>query len=409
MQELEPKRKESKREKLKRRYERFPNLVIATGTVFGGGVLFWSYILAMGLSSGNPKEMVASFFSGFIAACLISLFLLYPFVLTVLNLLQLCAPGRLGMKPASVKVTDAVTALFGAVCASCYLEVFDEIQFKDWTEVLYNSEIHSPVATWTVPTLVAVGLAGAMGYLVLRYVPLEKLPPLACVFAMAGMYLGIGLCVLFLIQLSAHDWMLCLYAGNLLLIFVKTIRFVCTQHERAKHWCGWAFLLMWPLLGILVAFLVLFGQKPDSIIAAWTQTSDWTLSLQQAPPNVMYDEHYLCTVAAGGHPGIVRPLRMGERHGHRIVVNRQLLVANAFEELLSERLPGIHRGLRYVYDTYGYPVARHIKTRFAADLVYFLMKPLELFFVLVLYLFDAKPENRIAVQYLGNRRNGSYL
>ena len=29
------------------------------------------------------------------------------------------------------------------------------------------------------------------------------------------------------------------------------------------------------------------------------------------------------------------------------------------------------------------------------------MKPLEYFFVTVLYLFDTKPEDRIAVQYLG--------
>ncbi len=158
---------------------------------------------------------------------------------------------------------------------------------------------------------------------------------------------------------------------------------------------------MWPLLGVLTAILILFGQKPDSLIQAWTQTSDWTLSLQKAPPNVLYDEHYLCTVAAGGHPKVVRPLRTGVRHGHRIVVNRQLLVANAFEDLLAERLPGVHRQLRHFYDTYGYPIARHIRSRWMADLVYFIMEPLEYFFVIVLYLFDTQPENRIAVQYLG--------
>lgn len=98
---------------------------------------------------------------------------------------------------------------------------------------------------------------------------------------------------------------------------------------------------------------------------------------------------------------MVKPLRMGERHGHRIVVNRQLLVANAFEDLLSERLPNTHRRVRHFYDTYGYPIARHIKSRWTADLVYLLMKPLEYFFVTVLYLFDTKPEDRIAVQYLG--------
>ena len=36
----------------------------------------------------------------------------------------------------------------------------------------------------------------------------------------------------------------------------------------------------------------------------------------------------------------------------------------------------------------------------AADAVYLIMKPLEWLFVAVLYLFDAKPEDRIARQYL---------
>ena len=43
----------------------------------------------------------------------------------------------------------------------------------------------------------------------------------------------------------------------------------------------------------------------------------------------------LCTVALRGHEKLVRPTRMGLRRGERIVVNRQLCVANAFEQLLE--------------------------------------------------------------------------
>lgn len=154
-----------------------------------------------------------------------------------------------------------------------------------------------------------------------------------------------------------------------------------------------------PLLGILIAVLTLFGQAPDSIIQAWTETSDWTLSQQVAPQNIHMDMHYLCTVAAGGHKKVVKPLRVGKRHGHRVLVNRQLCIANAFEQLLEERIPRIHRVIRNSYDKYGYPIAKHIRSPYAADLVWFLMKPLEWFFLIVLYLFDRKPENRIAVQY----------
>lgn len=82
-------------------------------------------------------------------------------------------------------------------------------------------------------------------------------------------------------------------------------------------------------------------------------------------------------------------------------MNRQLCIANAFEQVLEERTPGFHRTLRHFYDTYGFPVARLIHSKYTADLVYFIMKPLEWIFLCVLYLTDAHPENRIAVQYTG--------
>ena len=172
--------------------------------------------------------------------------------------------------------------------------------------------------------------------------------------------------------------------------------------QDANRWPVAAFILMWPLLGVIIAILMLFGQKPDAIIRAWTETSDWNLSQRTAPQNLYQDEHYLCTVAAGGHEKIVKPLRLGIRHGHEVIVNRQLCVANAFEQVLEEKIPRVHKVIRGAYDKYGFPVARLIKTKVAADIVYFMMKPVEWIFLIVLYLVDVKPENRIAVQYMGN-------
>lgn len=62
----------------------------------------------------------------------------------------------------------------------------------DWTETLVNREVHSPIATWTMPTLITMAAAAFLGYAVLRYIPLRKLPPLLCILAMAAMYLGAG-------------------------------------------------------------------------------------------------------------------------------------------------------------------------------------------------------------------------
>ena len=91
---------------------------------------------------------------------------------------------------------------------------------------------------------------------------------------------------------------------------------------------------------------------------------------------------------------------MGKRHGHDVVVNRKLCVANAFEQILEEKTPGFHRKLRAFYDRYGFPNARIIKTKIIADIIWFIMKPLEWFFLLVIYAIDVNPEDRIASQYL---------
>ena len=157
---------------------------------------------------------------------------------------------------------------------------------------------------------------------------------------------------------------------------------------------------MLPLYGIVICILCLFGQKPDSVIQAFTKTSDWVLSTEIAPPPVEQDVHYLCTVSLQGHRELVKPIRYGIRRGNRIIVNRQLCVANAFEQLLEERTPRFHRAVRDFYDKYGYPISKWITNPWSADVVYLLMKPLEWIFVVVLYLFDEKPESRIASQYL---------
>ena len=226
-------------------------------------------------------------------------------------------------------------------------------------------------------------------------------------------------------QVDLHrflDWYFYLYHGNLLLLSAMGIhrhiagqtrllrerqtvfrrRWVLQLYqflEKTSHFRLAAFLLVLPLAAVLEIVLILCGQGADGTVQAFTQTADWTFSQQLPPPPLEYKGHYLCTVAAGGHRKLVRPLRLGYRRGAVIVVNRQLAVANAFEELLQERLPRLHRLVRHFYDNHGYPLSQKITTPFRADLVYLLMKPLEWLFAAVLYLFDLAPECRIARQY----------
>lgn len=164
------------------------------------------------------------------------------------------------------------------------------------------------------------------------------------------------------------------------------------------------FALMLPVLTILMLILLLFGQKPDSLILAFTETYFRSFSqMTEQCEHIDCDGHYLCTVAAKGHHHVVKPIRLGKRAGKVIVCNRQLLISNAFEELLADQLPFAHKTLRHNYNKVGKLVHRHyhfFENKWLSDFIYLLMKPLEYFFLLYLYLFDKKPEDRIAVQYL---------
>lgn len=156
-----------------------------------------------------------------------------------------------------------------------------------------------------------------------------------------------------------------------------------------------------PVLLIIQLILVIFGQQPDSFIKVFFDTSNYNYSKVIPPDPIIIpgDSHYLCTVSARGHEKIVKPLRAGIRSNKRILVNRQLLVANAFENILEQYTPKTHKAIRYIYDKYGYPLSKHINNKFSADLTYFIMKPLEWIFLVVLYSVDKNPENRINIQY----------
>jgi hypothetical protein len=162
-------------------------------------------------------------------------------------------------------------------------------------------------------------------------------------------------------------------------------------------------MLCLPILIVITSLLLLLGQKPDSIIRAFTDTYKHSFSqLDYLCENVQCGGHYLCSVAANGHRQIVKPIRYGERNGSRIICNRQLLVANAFEELMEEKMPLLHKPIRHYYNKVGNLIHRYYRifnNKFVADFFYLLMKPAEIIFLLFLYTFDQKPENRIAQQY----------
>lgn len=310
-----------------------------------------------------------------------------------------------------------------------------EVSFEtagDWHEVINTIQLHYSISQEFGWSVVVPGVLGVVGMILLCGCDTEKLSPIVSAFSVAATVLFQVLQIVYAVQISKHvnDWieyLFYVYHANLFILAVTGVRNLMKQQmqyyenvrndkkepEESGIRYGWQYrvvntilkynVLIFGCLFFLVAvfevLFILFGQGVDAPIKAFTDTADWTFSKQIPPPPVEYDGHYLCTVAAGGHKGVVKPLRYGRRRGQRIVVNRQLCIANAFEDYIKEKMPRFHKAVRGLYDAYGYPLSKHITTPVRADVVYILMKPMEWCFLLFLYLFDVRPEERIGRQY----------
>lgn len=381
--------------------------------------------------SSSPEEFIFSL----IVLAIFPWVTTYPIILTCYQVIALIIAIRGKPLPVMEAAHDVWTIFLAlsfhlALISMRYSVVF----YADWSVQLVNDQTHTPIRTGFQPFLLVLCIVCSAAFLYVRLKPLSETPPLLTVLCFSCIYLGNAIVIAWTIQTfrpgGPENLILLLPVTAVLLISAKTIimkihEFHSQAHQapqavqaagsgvlaylekilsRARNWPLLALLGLVPVLGIFLLILVLFGQEPNAAIKAFTETSDWTLSQRISPPNTYYDEHYLCTVAAGGHPAIVKPIRDGVRGGHRITVNRQLLIANAFEQVLEEKAPKAHRAIRSVYNRYGFPLSRLVRSRLAADAVWIAMKPLEWLFLAVIYLVDARPEDRIAIQYTGRRR-----
>jgi len=238
----------------------------------------------------------------------------------------------------------------------------------------------------------------------------EVLPARVELFVLGAMTVGCVLQLLLGIQL--RQWMFYGLAGTPILLcaasplfafslFSRELSVRLRQNARLGFTVSGMLGAAIGLFGIYGLVEAIVGRHKGAALDVVTRTCGFTFShlpVVQQPCS----GHYLCTVAACGHPALVKPLRLGTRAGQPIIVNRQLAIANAFEDLLHERFPHFGRVARRTYDRLALPVARLIRHRLLADAVYLLMKPAEWGFYVFLLLVDpSDPEKRLCQMYTG--------
>lgn len=159
-----------------------------------------------------------------------------------------------------------------------------------------------------------------------------------------------------------------------------------------------------PFIAVLTSILLLFGQKPNALVTAFTDTYYFGFSeMDHLCANIDCGGHYLCSVAANGHHFFVQSFRYGKRGNALIVCNRQLLISNAFEQIIEDNWPRIHAFIRLHYDKVGDMIHNNYEVyqnRYYSDLIYIAMKPAEWFFLLIIYAVEKDPESMIEMQYV---------
>lgn len=350
------------------------------------------------------------------------IFGIYAIFLTGLNIYKFSPKCK-----APELLFDIFGVVPGLVLAFMAFSISGDISIADYYTAIEIGNNHAPLHSEYRRIVEIMVIAGLLSLMLLGFFKPEKLPPLISAAAIAFMLIGMGTLFLVYIQLMKNTYgvfsfFVWLYYANLVMLMIRRMRSHIREHValtrerdtqyRTKfgEWLGkfmtsvsnmtlLCFIMILPIACFFELLFIIFGQGPDGFIKAFTMTADWTFSTKIPPQPLPHDGHYLCTVSAGGHEKLVKPIRYGKRQGHRIIVNRQLMIANAFEDLIKDRTPKFHKAVRNFYDKNGYPISKHITTKARADIVYILMKPLEYLFLIVLYLFDRHPENRIAVQY----------
>ncbi len=357
-------------------------------------------------------------------AFIIGYFIGVPILLTILNSFNLC------VKKTFLPGIGAFLTVFLGLIDYVLFFILNFDPVGEWYEAGYTGQFHNLISGQYEISLVIPLIVGCVGLFMLLIFKPEKLSPIISALSIASVLILNVIQIFIAIQMSNNLYyaglfwfMFYVYHFNILIIsaiaikkqigyqlkFYKSLpvtsvkskltNFLYSKINNIYKYSGFVFLCLLFVVALMEIVFILIGQGADGPIKAFTDTADWTFSRQTPPPPIEYEGHYLCTVAAGGHKKVVKPLRYGIRRGQRIVVNRQLCVANAFEDYIQTKFPEFHRFIRGIYDKYGYPISKYITTQTRADIVYFLMKPLEWIFLGFLYTMDVNPEDRIRKQY----------
>lgn len=140
--------------------------------------------------------------------------LIVPLILTLLNIINLFKKKKI-----KENLIDILTFSLGIILT---ILLYFICGFEDYNVALRlgggEIDVHSPIASWSYPTVLAIFLLGIISYGLIRIKKL-KLPPLVIVGAMSGIFICSIYMIIFIIQLSKNILELAIFGIPYLIIF----------------------------------------------------------------------------------------------------------------------------------------------------------------------------------------------
>lgn len=179
--------------------------------------------------------------------------------------------------------------IFGCILESFVIYLVKDLTDYDWTKQLINEQKHTMIWSEALPTILTLALISFLALVIYSYRDANSLSPLLNIFCISEILMGLVLLAVFDIQvqvIGCHTVFLFVYSISLLRTRIKEWegadpirsydnpilqRFHLILHQ-SKHWPWLAVVFALPLLALLVMILMLFGQRPDSLVKAWTNT-----------------------------------------------------------------------------------------------------------------------------------------
>ena len=155
---------------------------------------------------------------------LIFMFCILPLILTLVNIIYLFKKKKNKKRE---NIVDILIFVFGiGYTVLLYLSY----GFLDYTESLrlggLEIDIHAPIASWSMPTVITILVLGIVSYLLIR-IKKAKLPPLVIVGSMSGILICSIYMIIFIIQISKNMINYTFYAMPYLVLFPINYMLCC--------------------------------------------------------------------------------------------------------------------------------------------------------------------------------------